>query len=997
LSELIIDGLLLAIWLLLPGIVFAEILRFFTKIRFLFIQSILIGVIAWLFIFLSGAILFGFFSSILWYFSFIYPIGLALAGLSIICIVVRIRKEIKPVVCNLLNIPFYSALIILIVLGIVFLFYHHIWSEFDAVSLYLVQAKGVLSTGSIVYNPYNYSTLMMISSSGLYITYAFSLFLNSSIELLRVTSAMFFILSAIALFLLSSEIFKQRIACLLTVIIYLSTVAILKTVAQFSLYTDLAFVFLLISSLFFITKWIKEKRSFWLLVTGITLTVMLFFKPFGYFIVPALIGVLLLFSKFKWGKFVGIFIAFLPLHLETFIYILKPWVTMNFSSTYYSDATNLLAKWGPCAIMSIILLLLINKKDFPGILNKKGLILFILPFVSFGIYLGYYYLNFHLLLLPDQLLNPQMNQYLPVYYQITSASSINYFTYYDWSSLLYGGLAGAYIVPLFIAIFIGIKNLRCTVDRISPYIPLIFVFTILIALWSYSGVSNSPRRLLLFSPLFAIAIVEGVLIIIRTLKISLTIGLLSFCAFALSSLGYFWIRCESITQINLRTFGLSNFEPIDYYVLGSLFIFTILMPKVLDYALSRKIHFAQKSLRKKVFNTTVIILVFALISQAIVVQGIVSYSSSVGDFNDDFNSAQGIANYYQTIGWDKTYLLGGFTDVISYFNSINNSYGVLGFYIHYLPLFTNRTVVDLTWSYGYEKFGNILTQNKSESLNIFYNNGIHYILLPMSNYPSENVYNSYLKCKEICPFLNDTSTPLEDVMNHEEYGLIHLADFECYELYEIKPISSKGIINPIVFNNNNYVVVSQSSGLDGLQDITIQTWVYLNDLPSDQGLNFEICGKQWNNLRFFVSSETDKLTVVQSFNGTAGTLTSNVPLSPQTWYNMAFSRNGSTIKIYVDGLLSVQKAFLGIAEVNDSPLVVHSFQNNTTNAAKGKMAAFLIYDRVLTEKELIWNINNVFDPSSNLRVWYKLTDNSTENILYDYSGYNYTGIIKGAR
>ncbi len=192
------------------------------------------------------------------------------------------------------------------------------------------------------------------------------------------------------------------------------------------------------------------------------------------------------------------------------------------------------------------------------------------------------------------------------------------------------------------------------------------------------------------------------------------------------------------------------------------------------------------------------------------------------------------------------------------------------------------------------------------------------------------------------------------------------------------------------------MVVSQSSQLDDLQDITIQAWVYLNDLPSNQGLNFEICGKQWNNLRFFVSTETNKLTVVQSFSGTTGTLASGVTLSPHTWYNVAFSRNGSAVKIYIDGSLNAQKTFSGIADANDYPLIVHGFQNDTADAAKGKMAAFLIYDKVLTERDLVWNINSVFDPvSSDLIVWYKLNDNSTGNILYDYSGYNYTGIIKG--
>jgi len=272
------------------------------------------------------------------------------------------------------------------------------------------------------------------------------------------------------------------------------------------------------------------------------------------------------------------------------------------------------------------------------------------------------------------------------YSQIVPSSPVNVASYYGWHHLLYEGLAGAYLIPLVLGVYALVEYLRKNADHLMSYIPTIFIFASLFVLWSYLGSGYQPRRLLLFAPFVAFLIVQGVIVTSSLLKTSLTRGFVAFCIFDVLSLGYFWLRYEGIESINLRSFGISNFELIDYYVIASLFVFTMILPRVIDLVLNKLSKFPKLNLQRKVYKTSSILIILALLSQIVLLSGISSYCTSVQEFNGDFNSAQSIENFYDANGINTKYLLGDFTDVISYFGGLSDSYAVLGFYIHYLPV-----------------------------------------------------------------------------------------------------------------------------------------------------------------------------------------------------------------------------------------------------------------------------------------------------------------------
>lgn len=997
-----VDVIILFIWFILPSVLISKGVQKFSKIELRISQSFLIGVTFWLFVFLTGSIIFGIVGALSLYFQLISVIGYILSAFGLICVILQAKKFFtsKKIVLNPSVLPIYITLLLLFCLCVILVLYHHIWSEFDVVTVYLPSARAMLETGALGYNPFDFSSSMMMTSPGLCIQYAFALLTSPSLDAVRIVPLFYFVFGTIAVYVLSYELFPNKKTSFVTLIVYMSFMSVLKTLAQFSLYTDFAFIFLLLFSIFLTTKWIKEKNNFWLLICGVTLTVMMFFKPsFGYIIVPTLVGMLLVFSKPWWCKYVGVLLAFLPVHLETFVFIIRPWLSLSFSSTYARDVFNLLSRWSPAAIVSILIILYIRRKKMSNHLSFKGIVLFLVPFVSFGIYLVHFFLDYGLLLIPHQLLNPTLAEAVTQFSQLVPRTAVDVVSYYSWYRMLDEGLAGAYLIPLILGVYTLIKYMKTNREQTMAIFPSLFVFSSLLVVWSYLGTGYNPRRLLLFAPFVAFIVVQGVIITTRFTKTSLNKSLVAFCLFDVLTLGYFWARYECIELISSRSFGLSSFELIDYYVLASLFVFVMALPRVIAVVTNKLTNLLQLNLQRKIFRASSILVVLALLSQLVLLNGIFTYFSSVQSFNGDFNSVQSIKDYYDSEGLDTKYLLGDFTDVISYFNDEVDSSIVLGFYIHYLTLFANRSVVDLTWSYGYEKFGYVLSLNKTDALEALYQNNIHYVLVPKSNYPISSVYSMYLEATSIFPFLADSKekSPIASIFEKRTYDLVLAHSFMCYDLYSVKKLDYPFTVYPLTLDNQSYVHIPSSASLNIDGSVTGEAWIYMDQLPSQTGAHFEIMGKQWNVLRFFVSKEEDKLVVGQNYDQVTLTYKCPIVMQAKRWYHVAFTFNGSELNIYVNSIQELNVATSGKLGVNNHPLLIHGFSNSSINSSLGMIAGIRLYKTSLSAEEIVWNYGNTqFPVDHDLVLWFKF-DEGTGNILHDSTNNQNNGNIMGAK
>lgn len=160
--------------------------------------------------------------------------------------------------------------------------------------------------------------------------------------------------------------------------------------------------------------------------------------------------------------------------------------------------------------------------------------------------------------------------------------------------------------------------------------------------------------------------------------------------------------------------------------------------------------------------------------------------------------------------------------------------------------------------------------------------------------------------------------------------------------------STLGKINTaLAFDGVNDRVSAGSSNFGMAKNFTLMAWAF--DSDSDTG-NIISNGSPWD-YRMFISS-SNKLYAQVSLNDTSsGYFISNATLPSEEWAHLAFTFDGSTIKIYINGSLDKSSSHIGEVQTPNNNTVYlgtygsgEYFQGNIDDAR--------IYNRVLTSSEI---------------------------------------------
>lgn len=147
------------------------------------------------------------------------------------------------------------------------------------------------------------------------------------------------------------------------------------------------------------------------------------------------------------------------------------------------------------------------------------------------------------------------------------------------------------------------------------------------------------------------------------------------------------------------------------------------------------------------------------------------------------------------------------------------------------------------------------------------------------------------------------------------------------------------------------------------QDFTISLWVNVNNPvspvnPGQGGIlfykgSFNVDGyysQMSMGAPFGVSFQTNQSGAVQ------GSFSNNV-LSVGTWYNITFTRVGSVVKIYING---VDETNVSVSHINPASsantFTLASYAGGAIDA-NFKIATFMVYDRAITANEVAQNFN----------------------------------------
>ncbi|GAE63688.1 T9SS type A sorting domain-containing protein [Chryseobacterium indologenes] len=141
------------------------------------------------------------------------------------------------------------------------------------------------------------------------------------------------------------------------------------------------------------------------------------------------------------------------------------------------------------------------------------------------------------------------------------------------------------------------------------------------------------------------------------------------------------------------------------------------------------------------------------------------------------------------------------------------------------------------------------------------------------------------------------------------------------------------------------------------------------------------------------SLANNKLQFVLSINNVQQKLASNTALNANTWYHVAATYDGTTMKLYINGTLDASKAQTGSVSSNGSFNVGYLYE--TSRNFNGKIDEVRVWKRALSQTEISQNMCNVSLPATSLAAYWKFNEGSSSSVQ-DTSGNEVTLTLSGA-
>ncbi len=194
--------------------------------------------------------------------------------------------------------------------------------------------------------------------------------------------------------------------------------------------------------------------------------------------------------------------------------------------------------------------------------------------------------------------------------------------------------------------------------------------------------------------------------------------------------------------------------------------------------------------------------------------------------------------------------------------------------------------------------------------------------------------------------------------------------------------------------NNDYVSISDLY-LSGYSAFTVETWVYLKTFNENAGddkiSNIVRGGDECIVLRIGDSGiENDRPQFVVDFGSGQIKLNANTQLKADHWYHLAGVYDGSTMKLYINGILDNSVSQSGTVKTT-SEMTILGGSNTETRLIDGYIDDTKLWNDARTESEIRQNMHReLTDPSSevNLVAYYKYNESSGTTLTDAKGSYN---------
>lgn len=194
---------------------------------------------------------------------------------------------------------------------------------------------------------------------------------------------------------------------------------------------------------------------------------------------------------------------------------------------------------------------------------------------------------------------------------------------------------------------------------------------------------------------------------------------------------------------------------------------------------------------------------------------------------------------------------------------------------------------------------------------------------------------------------------------------------------------------------SDYIQAADSPWLDP-DRVTVAAWVNLGTRAGSQN---PIVAKGQNgvDLQYYIDVRQVSTTWVVNVQlknaaGTSVSLNSKT-ITASTWVHAAFTYNGATLQIYINGVADNSASFTGSLRKTTLPLRVGGYAGATTYF-KGMIDEVQVWDRNLAAAE-VKMFNDLKGGPSSIAAWSDLEARTTTGDLLDFGGQGHSGVATG--
>ncbi|HML02332.1 MAG TPA: glycosyltransferase family 39 protein [Candidatus Bathyarchaeia archaeon] len=783
----------------------------------------------------------------------------------------------------------YFAFIPFIILIFTLLVTHSTSVEFDAIFLYLTSAKSMVVTNSLHYGFFRQTGLTTTVSPATPITYAWLMVLchsTSDFEVaVRIIPFAFILLTSILVYLMVKEISDDHIIPIIGSVFFLSIPVVAAVASNYSLYLDIPFTFLLFLNVFIMTRIFSRARSkqepsnFWWFMLGVALSFMLLEKDMSFFILPALLAIILIptFQRFKQKS--QVVLAFVLALLFTggydFFFV---W------DIYHSSAgtmSSIIIKQIPIFVIIPVVSLLFYLNSDNSAVTKRSLTYFCIPLVPVVLYLVRNILLYGAISYDLPFFNTDWNKALTIMNNagISKILPTNLFANLRWDILLTSfNLGAVFVIPIVLGLSVTVRSfLSKRVEGKIGFIVLLFIIA-LVGVWSwalnceYQG--SALRGLYYFAPFFATFAAIGLQTVVNKTHAGKSLAP-RFIVFISLVFLYLWAVRFNINGSDTDQIGnwLTSVKIADLetFLASAFFFFLCFFPFGL---ITQRANFEQHT---KVLRNFRLIIPVALLALAISLT--LPFSASM------------LSNYQEEISHISPSWENNLNEVISYINqNLKNNFTIITCYAMPIAYFTSHPIIEAT---TYDGIITLLSLNSTPTVNALREQNVHYLLYPR---PGNNYYSYFQNLSKEIPILGNDFT-------YGNPNIVLIKEFSKYTLYNVTTTNEMKYIYSYLttFNNDSSPLNYQSQMSYNSRGVTLNSTQYNIEYIADSYQStFWKPAKANDQDQINISDDSqnkilgnDSLRI--DLNGTGNMVLAHTYTTPQNWSSY------NTIALYFYG------------------------------------------------------------------------------------------------